>query len=59
VPRAEETATEDGLAIFEGPAAVPLGAFVDETEPSTAWKKKHQHFTYLYAEEEKGKKMRS
>jgi hypothetical protein len=27
VPRAEETATEDGLAIFEGPA-VPLGAFV-------------------------------
>lgn len=38
VPRAEETATEDGLAIFEGPTA-PLGAFVtiDETEPSTAW----------------------
>jgi hypothetical protein len=28
VPRAEETATEDGLAIFEGPAAVPLGGFV-------------------------------
>jgi hypothetical protein len=33
VPRVE-TATEDGLAIFEGPP-VPLGTFVDETEPNT------------------------
>ena len=40
MPRAEETATEGGLAIFEGPTADPLGAFVtvDET-PSTAWSK--------------------
>ena len=38
VPRAKETATEDGLAIFDG-TAVPLDVFaVDETEPSTAWK---------------------
>jgi hypothetical protein len=27
-PRAEETATEDGLAIFEGPTADPFDAFV-------------------------------
>jgi hypothetical protein len=28
VPRAEDTANEGGLAIFEGPGAVPLGAFI-------------------------------
>lgn len=44
MPRAEETATEDGLAIFDG-TAVPLDVFaVDETEPSTAWKKKTSAF---------------